>query len=364
MPSDLSVPRRSTRDPRRGLYPRLASAWIFLLAVVTVGTLVYQRLGDGRWSLSDCFYMTVITISTVGYGEVLEGFATVQGARAFTALLVILGSGTLLYTVSAMTAFVVEGDLLGVLKGNRMQKRIDHLEKHVIVCGAGSTGVHILRELAEAGDTFVVIDRDVERLERLSHEIRDMQLMYVEGDATDDSMLTQAGIERARGLIAALHDDKDNLFVTISARAMNPSIRIIAKATEHSAEPKLLRAGADTAVSPYQIGALRMVSEMVRPQVVRFLDEMMRVRGEDLRLEEVAIPDGASMVGAELKDTAIRDVTDALVVALRGADGSFVYNPASNFVLEAGMTLIVLAKGEDVQKLQRGIADDSIGLRA
>ena len=338
--------KQRREDPRRNLYARLGAAWFFLLVVVALGTLVYRQLGDGRWSLYDCFYMTVITVSTVGYGEVLDGFSSVPGARGFTTMLVVLGSGTLVYAASTMTAFVVEGDLLGALKENRMQKRIDQLTGHIIVCGAGSTGMHILNELAGFGESFVVIDHDGERLARMSNEQRG-SLLHVEGDATEDGTLVNAGVERARGLITALHDDKDNLFVTISARAMNPRIRIVAKATEHSAEPKLRRAGANTVVSPYQIGGIRMVSEILRPQVVRFLDEMLSVDGQTLSLEEAAIPEASALAGVALRDTSIREKTDALVVAVRDEGGRFVYNPAPSFVLQGGMTLIILAKNRD-----------------
>ncbi len=351
-------------DPRRKLVRRLLSAFGFLLTVVTVGALGYYQIGDGRWSLSDCFYMTVITLSTVGYGEVLEGLHDVQGARAFTTLLIIMGSGTLVYFVSMLTAFIVEGDLMGVIRISRMQKRIDQLEGHIVVCGAGSTGVHILQELAEIHDAFVVIDLDEERLRRLDEEFANLALLYVVGDATDDHVLQSAGIERARGLIAALHDDKDNLFVTISARALSPAVRIVAKAIELSAEPKLKRAGADTVVSPYRIGALRMVSEMIRPQVTKFLDEMLRNKEQALRMEELLIPEGSSLVGVKLRDTTIRDETDALVIALRQPDGSFLYNPPSTARLEAGMTLVLLAKTGDVKRLRQRLAEGTLGSRA
>ena len=289
-PVAKSKPKTSLPDPRRDLIRRLLTAFGFLLSVVSVGTIGYQQIGEGRWPLEDCFYMTVITLSTVGYEEVLEGLDTARGGRLFTTLLIITGSGTLLYFVSMLTAFVVEGDLMGVIRGNRMQKRIDQLEGHIIVCGVGSTGFHILTELVDVHDNFVVVDVNADRLRRLDEEIHDRALLYVVGDATDDHVLEQAGVKRARGLIAALHEDKDNLFATISARALNPSVRIVAKAIEMSADRKLRRAGADQVVSPNRIGGMRMVSELVRPQVVRFLDEMMRVRESEhaLRLEELA----------------------------------------------------------------------------
>lgn len=355
--------KREEIDPRRYLVRRLLSAFGFLCLVVLIGTVVYHQLGRGEWGLVDCLYMTVITIASVGFGEVLPGFDAVPGARLFTIGLIILGSGTVVYFVSTLTAFIVEGDLLGVLRGNRMQKRIDQLGNHIIVCGGGATGVHVLQELEAVGDSFVVVDRDESRLVKLGEEIEG-ELLYVVGDATDDHVLEQAGVERARGLIAAVHDDKDNLFVTMSARALNPKVRIIAKAVEQSAEAKMRRAGADAVVSPNRIGGMRMVSEMIRPVVVKFLDEMLRDREHNLRVEEITLPASCAVVGAKLRDTAIREATDALVIALRTPEGSFLYNPSPNHVLTEGMTLVVLAHALDAKRLRSGIEDGSIGLRS
>lgn len=341
---------------------RLLSAFGFLCLVVLIGTAVYHQLGRGAWGWVDCLYMTVITIASVGFGEVLPGFEAVPGARLFTIGLIILGSGTVVYFVSTLTAFIVEGDLLGAIRGNRMQKRIDQLKDHIIVCGGGATGVHVLRELAAVGDEFVVVDRDEGRLVKLGEELDD-ELLWVVGDATDDHTLQQAGIERARGLIAAVNEDKDNLFVTMSARALNPRVRIIAKAVEQSAEAKMRRVGADAVVSPNRIGGMRLVSEMVRPVVVKFLDEMLRDKEHNLRIEEIPLPASCAVVGAKLRDTAIREATDALVIALRTPDGRFLYNPPPNQLLTEGMTLVVLARALDAKRLRNGIEDGSIGLR-
>jgi voltage-gated potassium channel len=349
-------------DPRDFLYRRLVSAFMFLITIVGIGTVGLHYLGEGRWGFWDCFYMTVITLSTVGFGETLSDMDQVVGARAFTVSLIVLGSGTLLYFASSLTAFIVEGDLMGALKRNRMQKDIDKLARHIVVCGVGATGVHIISELLSTGTPFVAIDLDVEHLERLGEELGvDDEIPYVPGDATDDHTLERAGIARAKGLIAALHDDKDNVFVTITARALNPNARIVAKAIEPSADPKLRRAGADAVVSPYRIGGMRMVSEMVRPRVVEFLDLMLRDRERNMRIEEIAIPDDAPIVGVALRDTNIRKKTDALVIAVRDPEGSFVYNPPPSIVFTKGMTLVVLAETGEYKKLRSGIRDGSIG---
>jgi voltage-gated potassium channel len=337
------------------------AAFGVLMTTTTIGTLGYHYLGAGLWSFWDCFYMTVVTLSTVGYAETLPRLGDVSGARGFTVVLIVLGTGTALYFVSTFTAFIVEGDLVGALKRSRMQKRVDQMSDHLVVCGVGSTGIHILRELSAAQIPFVAIDNDEERLVRLGEDLETTEeILYVVGDATDDHVLEAAGIGRARGIIAALHDDKDNVFVTISARHLNPTARIVAKAIEPSADAKLKRAGADTIVSPNQIGGMRMVSEMVRPRVVEFLDLMLRDR-RNLRIEELTIPDESSLVGTSLMNTNIRKATDALVIAVRYPDGSYKYNPGSTAVIEKGTTLIVLGETPEIIRLRKGVSDGSVG---
>lgn len=347
-------------DPFKHLYRRMLVALGFLLTVLAFGTGGYHYLGSGRWELFDCFYMAVVTLSTVGFAETLPDMRHVEGARSFTVLLIVLGSGTLLYFVSTFTAFIVEGDLMGALKRNRMNKRIKVLENHVVVCGMGSTGAPIVEELVATRTQFVAVDIDGERLARLDEEHPELELHYVVGDATDDHTLLEAGVERARGVIAALHDDKDNLFVTISARALNPRARIVAKAVESTTDNKLRRAGADAVVSPNRIGGVRLVSEMLRPTVVQFLDVMLREK-ENLRIEELPVPEQSTLVGAELRRTDIRKKADVLVIALRAPDGTFRYNPGPDTLLEKGTILVVLGRTDELIRLREGVEQGSIG---
>jgi voltage-gated potassium channel len=340
---------------RRGAYGRLFSAAGVLAAVVLVGATAYFAVGDGRWSWFDCFYMTIITLSTVGFAETLEGMNEMSEARAVTITLIILGSGTLLYFISSLTALIVEGDLQGILRRRSMQRAIEKLKEHVIVCGIGTTGWHIATELRAVGVSFVVIDTDRERLEELSEEFQE-DLLYVMGDATDDHVLELAGIERARGVISALNDDKANLFVTISARALNPSARIVAKSIEPSTEAKLRRAGADSVVAPNYIGGVRLFSEMVSPKAAAFLDRIVQFgSGISVGLEAIDIPVDSPIVGQRLAETDIREA-GALVVAVHRADGDYVYNPGSEHLLEAGDSLIVLADSEDIATLRQTVA--------
>lgn len=241
-----------------------------------------------------------------------------------------------------------------------MQKQIDGLRDHIIVVGGGATGVHVVEELHTTQVRFVVIDTDEERLRRVAEEIAP-GMLYVLGDATDDHILEQAGIARAKGLAATLPDDKDNVFVSITARALNANLRIVSKMTESSAESKLKRAGANATVSPSQIGGMRMASELVRPSVVQFLDKMLRDRKQALRVEEVIIPDSSSLIGARLHETTIRNHTKVLILAVHHADGSYTYNPGADFIIEQGMTLVVLCQTADMMRLRQGIEDGSIG---
>lgn len=242
-----------------------------------------------------------------------------------------------------------------------MTKGIEQLRGHVVVCGVGATGAHILEELVATQTPFVAIDRDRQRLQRLDEDFPELELHYVVGDATDDHVLEEAGITRARGIIAALHDDKDNLFVTVTARALNPGARIVAKSVESSADNKLRRAGADAVVSPNRIGGMRLVSEMVRPVVVQFLDLMLRDKQKSLRIEELPIPDHSSLVGSELRKTDIRRKSNVLVIAVRTPDGAFHYNPGPETTLRRGMVLVVLGETEQVIRLREGVGDGSIG---
>jgi len=349
--------RARDSDPRREILRQLTLAGSLLAVVVLLGATGYHVLGDDRWSWIDCFYMTIITLSTVGFAETLPGMDQVSGARVWTLLLILSGSGSLLFFVSSFTAFIVEGDLRGVLRRRRMQKEIDGLRDHYILVGIGATGIHVAEELMASQVRFVAIDVDPERLERACEECAG-KLLYVVGDATDDGVLQEAGIERASGLVATLREDKDNVFVTITARALNSKMRIVAKVTEDSAESKMLRAGADATVSPSFIGGMRMASELVRPSVVQFLDNM---RSEDLRVEEVVVPQSSPLVGAKLSETQVRHQTNVLVLAVRQADGSYSYNPGPQFVILGGQTLVVLCRTSDLESLRSGLADGSIG---
>jgi len=336
---------------------RLAIAFAAVVLVTALGVFGYYWLGQGTWTLGECLYMTVITLTTVGYGEVLRDFADVAHAREFTMLLVVLGVGTFLYFASTLTAIILEGDLQDVFRKRRMRKQIEKLSDHVIVCGIGSTGWHVVEELVTTAVPLCVIESHAERIERLAEH--HPTVPWIQGDATEDAVLVEAGVARARGVVAALPTDKDNLFVVVTARQANPSARIVARAIELRADEKIRKAGADAVVSPNYIGGMRMVAEMVRPHVVKFLDEMIRDKDKNLRIDEVAIGQRSPYVGQTLGGSRFRQVADVLVLAVRDATGGFLYNPGPDLVLTDAMKLIVLGPLDAVQRLRKGIAGES-----
>jgi voltage-gated potassium channel len=339
---------------------RLVAAIGVFTSLVAVGTVAYFTLGHGRWSLADCAYMTVITISTVGFGE-LGHMGEVPGARAVTVGLIVSGVGVLAYTQSNLTALLVEGAIGQALRRRKMQKDIAKLSGHIVVAGAGGTGKHVVEELHATQTPFVVIDRSEAVLRQLSDDVCEGKMLYVHGDATLDHVLVTAGISRARGVVAALTHDKDNLYVTLSARSLNAGARIVSKVVEDEAGAKIMKAGASSTVNPTMIGARRLAGELIRPEVHEFLDQMVRDKDRNLRLEEVVVERGSSFVGIALKDTPIRRETRALVVAVRGKGGEFTYNPEPDSVIGEGTTLIVLGETESIVKLRRLVAAQPAG---
>jgi voltage-gated potassium channel len=314
-----------------------------LLAVTVIGTLGYSLL-EG-WSLLDALYMTIISMTTVGYGETWE---LTQNGRIFTIFLLIISIGTAGYAISTMVTFIVEGELRHVIRGRRMDKRIANLENHIILCGGGRTGKHIAEEFYKTHTPFVVIEQDSTLLENL-WQMGD--ILALQADATQDEALLLAGIERARGLVAVLGEDKDNVFIVLSARALNPKLRIISRLIEEENAEKLRKAGADEVVSPNAIGGLRMASVMIRPTVVNFLDEMLRTTGQTLRVDEVLVDDASRLVGKTLGEAELGRRTGLLVVALRPQDGGYEFNPGARRVLQHGDILIVIGTREQIAKL-------------
>ncbi|MEJ2367468.1 MAG: potassium channel protein [Acidobacteriota bacterium] len=325
---------------------KLLAALFALFVVYVVGTVGYMLLE--HWNFTDASYMTVITISTVGYAETHPLSPT---GRWFTTFLILGGVGVLIYGVTNLAAFIVEGELRALFKRSRMDKRIEKVAGHFILCGAGRVGRNIARELLQMNYSMVILDKDPERLEALEKEGLATALPLL-GDATDDRNLEKAGIKRAAGLVTALLSDSDNLYVVLSARQMNPTLRIIARVTEEELTEKMIRAGADKAVCPSHIGGLRMASELIRPKVIDFLETLFREKDGTLRLEEAVLGAKSKLSGKTLAQVQIPKKTGCVVVALRRRSGAFEFNPSADTRLEEADTLIVIGDAQRVEILR------------
>ena len=330
---------------------RIVVAVALVLAIFLGGAAGYWLLGHGRYSLSDCLYMTAITVSTVGFREVIP-VGDDPVLRAYTIVLIFAGGGSMLYLLSIVTAFLVEGDLNEFFRRRRMDKTIERLDGHYLVCGVGRSGEHAIRQMTAGGFPLVVIERSEQTLREFM-DYAGLGFAFVIGDATEENVLLRAGVDRARGIVAALPKDQDNIFLVLTARALNPTLRIVSKVNEQSSRKKLLQVGADAVVSPSEMGGLKMFNEMVRPGVSGFLESLVNGTGENLLMDEVAIGAGSSLHGKKLSESAIRSRFNLLVVGVRGKDGGFVYNPAPDHVLESGTSLIVLGPREAITELRQ-----------
>ncbi|MCA9706503.1 MAG: potassium channel protein [Myxococcales bacterium] len=335
---------------------RVIVALLVLGGVLGVGATGYWYLAwlqrPGYWSFSECVYMTAITITTVGYGETLD-LDTITGSRTWTLALLVFGISANLYVVSSITSFFVESDFGNIRRYRRLRRRMDEIHGHYIVCGVGSTGVHVVGELRAMGEQVVCIDTD----EAMLAELERQGVLTLHGDATDDDVLAKAGLLRARGIVATMDDDKTNMFVVVTARQTNPKLRIVTKAVQPSAAGKLRRAGADAVVSPAFIGGMRLASEMLRPQVVAFLDEMLRDKEANLRIEEAEIGAKGDLVGKNLRDANIRERCGVLIIAVRTPAGSTDYVPSSDTVLAPGVVLIAIGGPGDIRRLRTAVGD-------
>lgn len=326
---------------------RVPTAVGMLSLVVVVGTTGYTLLG---LPFGDALYQTIITVSTVGYSEVGAEIAS-PGYRAFTAGLILAGVGTAFYTLGVLFELLVEGRLTDQLWRRRMESSIDNMSDHVIVCGWGRVGQTIAHDIAAAGRSVVVVEHDPER-------VQSIDVPYVEGDATDEDVLTEAGIERASSLVAAVDADAVNLYITLTARSMHPDLFIVARAHVSSAEAKLTQAGANRVVNPQYIGGERIAAMVLQPSVADFLDVVMRDDSLEFRLGEIRVRDGSPVAGRSLRDAHLRDRTGALVLAMRSADGSFHTNPPPDTLIRVGEQLIVIGTPVQLKALRREVGDD------
>lgn len=322
---------------------------LFVAVLVVVGTVGFLQFPG--WTLSDALHMTVTTIGAVGYQEVRD---LTDAGRAFAGVLLAGGITAMGLWFALITSAVVEMDLAQAFRTRTTMKKIHELSDHVIVCGAGRTGRQVIRELRASAVPYVVVEHDSAAAETVRDA--DPDALVLESDATRDETLEEANIEGARGLVAALSADTDNLFVCLSARDMNPELTIVARAQDEEATSKIQKAGADHCVSPNVTGGVRMASMLLRPQVVSFLDVVTGMDDMPLRLEEVTVPEGSRLAEHSLAEAAIPQKTGLIVIAishLRAQDeGKLVYNPGPDERIRPGDILIVLGHTEQVDALR------------
>jgi voltage-gated potassium channel len=324
---------------------RVRVTGLSLLVILALGTVGYKVL-EG-WDLLDSLYMTVITLTTVGFSEV-HPFVR-QETRVFTILLILSGVGLVLYSLGAFTQSLVEGQVRDLLGRGSVRRKIQSLSEHCIVCGFGRIGQSICQELSVAQVPFVVVEKDQSQLQKIEQE----GFLGILGDATSEEVLTEAGIERAKALIPAASTDADNVYITLTARGLNPRLTIVARAAEPGAERKLLWAGADRVVSPYQMSGQRMANILLRPAVVEFMETSLYDPSVDLVMEEVHIPAQSPFEGKSLQSSGLRRDYGIIVVAIKRKDGELLVNPSPEEALKAGDVLIALGKRGDFKSICR-----------
>ncbi len=326
---------------------RLLVATCLLLAVIAMGVAGYMIV-EG-WSFLDSLYMTVISLTTVGYGETNP--LTARG-RVFTMFLLFCGVGTLAYGISTLTAFLVEGHLSDILRGRKMQKRIQRLKDHFILCGYEGEGHYVLEELVKTKTPRVVIAKDTSYLRQI---FPDEEILHIEGDPTKEQVLALANVANARGLISALPTDSENLLVVLSARDLAPRLRIITCVYDRENLHKFQRVGANGTVMATFIGGLRMASEAIRPTVVSFLDAMLREVDKTIRIDEVSVPEeGCEWAGKPLREVDFPRRTGLIVIAVRSSRSlKYLYNPRGDHVINPGDILIVIGETAQVLEMKR-----------
>ncbi|MDZ4177745.1 MAG: potassium channel protein [Coriobacteriia bacterium] len=320
-------------------YRRLYAALSAFAAVLAVGTAGYMLI-EG-WRFLDALYMTVITVGTVGYREVQP---LDDVGRIFTMGLIFAGFGVLLFFLGTVIDFVVEGHLKGFLEGRRMERLIERLTGHHIVAGMGRVGSVVARSLASEGADFVLVENDPDR----AASARAEGWFVVEGDATEEHTLLAAGVQRARSLVTAVDTDADNVFVTLTARTLNPQLFIVARSAQDSSEDKLRRAGANRVMTPSTIGGRRMAAMALNPVVSDFLDLVTHGDEVEFRLQEFELSPGSGLVGISIRDSRVRETTGAYILAIQKPDGEINTNPSSATVLDTGDRLVVLGTSEQL----------------
>ncbi len=323
------------------IYKKLQIGLTLILTVMLIGTFGYMFIE--KWTLLDSFYMTVITISTTGFKEI-KPLST--PGMVLTVFLIISGVLAIAYTGGRGVQLLVESQ---IIRRRRMSKKLEEISDHYIVCGFGRMGSQIAEHLLENNLKFVVVENEVNNVAKLN----DLGYLFVDGDATDDDALIKAGVQRAKGLVAVLSTDAENVFTTLSARELKSDIFIVARAIDEGTEGKLKKAGADRVVKPYELGGNRMVQLLLRPSVTDFIEGVARKRDVDISLEQIIVSEESELVGLTLAESPIRSELNIIIIAIDKSGGHFVYNPKSATIIEAEDKLIAIGGIESLNKLNK-----------
>ena len=328
--------RIAPRSPFRIRYALLAMG-----AALAFGTLGFHLI-EG-WTLADSLYVTVQTLTTVGYGDMTPRDGR---GRLFAVIVMMVGAGGVALAVSTIVQSVVQSELLLTFGQRRLTRKMSQLHDHFIICGSGRVGSHLVRDILRTNETFVVIEKDQQRAAEFSRR----GLNVLVNDATLEDALRDAGVERARGLAACLPDDADNVYIVLTARDLNPHLRIVARAAEEQAEAKLLRAGANRVIAPTIIGGHRMAIALTKPAVSEFMDSIV-ANELGLGFEQVEVDASSELVGNELRSTRIRSELDVVIVSIRRQGGEVIFNPAAETMIMSGDILIAIGRQESLAKL-------------
>lgn len=323
---------------------RFTSTLILTVALVFFGTGGYMVI-EG-WPFDDALYMTIITMATVGYGEVHQVSDT---GRAFTMFLIVMGVGYFMYVVGLIVQFLVEDRLRVILGRRKLEIQIAKLKNHYIICGYGRIGRVLSRYLTERYLDVVIIEKNLDRQEKMDED----GVLYLIGEATDENLLIKAGIKRAKGLVTAVATDSDNVFLTLIAKQLNPDLFVVARAIQNTAKRTLQAAGAGKVISPYDLGARRMAHAILRPTVIKFLELAFTDDSTDIQVEEILVHSTSRLLNVELKNSGIRQQLDLIILTIKKADGSMIFNPKADTRIETDDTLVVVGRARSVSQLAK-----------